>query len=94
YTRAFGDGPRNFEPFMVSDVDDTRAGTPNSTPQIQRETFQLSTDLTCIAALHGGSSVSTGIELVTRQATIRYLYHLGYRGHMKYSEECVMEIFS
>ncbi|GFT46180.1 SWIM-type domain-containing protein, partial [Trichonephila clavipes] len=27
YTRAFGDGPRNFEPWS-SDVDDTRAGTP------------------------------------------------------------------
>ncbi|GFW67438.1 hypothetical protein TNCV_3391091 [Trichonephila clavipes] len=26
YTRAFGDGPRNFEPWS-SDVDDTRAGT-------------------------------------------------------------------
>ncbi|GFX63932.1 hypothetical protein TNCV_41081 [Trichonephila clavipes] len=35
-------------------------------------TFQLSTDLTCISALHGGG---TGLELVTRQATIRYLYH-------------------
>ncbi|GFY18759.1 methyltransf_25 domain-containing protein [Trichonephila clavipes] len=29
YTRAFGDGPRNFEPWS-SDVDDTRAGTPFS----------------------------------------------------------------
>ncbi|GFW83470.1 hypothetical protein TNCV_2512551 [Trichonephila clavipes] len=31
YTRAFGDGPRNFEPWL-SDVDDTWAGTlsPNS----------------------------------------------------------------
>ncbi|GFW22555.1 putative DD41D transposase [Trichonephila clavipes] len=28
YTRAFGDGPRNFEPWS-SDVDDTRAGTPS-----------------------------------------------------------------
>ncbi|GFU66085.1 hypothetical protein TNCV_4480311 [Trichonephila clavipes] len=36
YTRAFGDGPRNFEPWS-SDVDDTSAGTlsPNchTTPQ-------------------------------------------------------------
>ncbi|GFW01466.1 hypothetical protein TNCV_5031161 [Trichonephila clavipes] len=28
YTRAFGDGPRNFEPWS-SDVDDTLAGTPS-----------------------------------------------------------------
>ncbi|GFV89735.1 hypothetical protein TNCV_827271 [Trichonephila clavipes] len=28
YTRAFGDGPRNFEPWL-SDVDDTLAGTPS-----------------------------------------------------------------
>ncbi|GFT32154.1 hypothetical protein TNCV_428021 [Trichonephila clavipes] len=28
YTRAFGDGPRNFEPWS-SDVNDTRAGTPS-----------------------------------------------------------------
>ncbi|GFY25240.1 uncharacterized protein TNCV_2483611 [Trichonephila clavipes] len=28
YTRAFGDGPRNFEPWS-SDVDDTRAGNPS-----------------------------------------------------------------
>ncbi|GFX08037.1 hypothetical protein TNCV_1237171 [Trichonephila clavipes] len=28
YARAFGDGPRNFEPWS-SDVDDTRAGTPS-----------------------------------------------------------------
>ncbi|GFT16504.1 hypothetical protein TNCV_281371 [Trichonephila clavipes] len=29
YTRAFGDGPRNFEPWS-NDVDDTRAGTLSS----------------------------------------------------------------
>ncbi|GFV55454.1 uncharacterized protein TNCV_3776411 [Trichonephila clavipes] len=28
YTRAFGDGPRNFEPWS-SDVEDTRGGTPS-----------------------------------------------------------------
>ncbi|GFW74839.1 hypothetical protein TNCV_5138181 [Trichonephila clavipes] len=36
--------------------------------------FQLSTDLTYNAALHGGSS-GTGLEIVTRQAPIRYLDH-------------------
>ncbi|GFT58704.1 hypothetical protein TNCV_1360681 [Trichonephila clavipes] len=47
YTRAFGDGPRDFEPWS-SDVDDTCAGNP---------------------------SPSTGLEPVTKQATVRYLYH-------------------
>ncbi|GFW61243.1 hypothetical protein TNCV_3377581 [Trichonephila clavipes] len=67
YTRAFGDGPRIFEPWS-SDVDDI-IFSPNyrTTPT---GTFQLSTDLTCIAALHGGSLVVLGF--VTRQATIRY----------------------
>ncbi|GFX30303.1 HTH CENPB-type domain-containing protein [Trichonephila clavipes] len=37
--------------------------------------FQLSKDLTCITDLHGGSLVVLGSKLVTRQATIRYLYH-------------------
>ncbi|GFU03677.1 hypothetical protein TNCV_199971 [Trichonephila clavipes] len=37
--------------------------------------FELSTDLTCIAPLYGGVFSGTGLELVTRQATIRYLDH-------------------
>ncbi|GFU08391.1 hypothetical protein TNCV_4188101 [Trichonephila clavipes] len=37
--------------------------------------FQLSTDLTCIAAPTRRVFSGTGLELVTRQATIRYLYH-------------------
>ncbi|GFX66702.1 hypothetical protein TNCV_2059961 [Trichonephila clavipes] len=36
-------------------------------------TFQLSIDLTCIAALHGGSFCGTGLELETCQTMIRYL---------------------
>ncbi|GFW05648.1 hypothetical protein TNCV_5025121 [Trichonephila clavipes] len=37
YTRAFGDGPRHFEPWSwSSDEDDTLAGTPTTTPH-QRE---------------------------------------------------------
>ncbi|GFW44780.1 hypothetical protein TNCV_4510941 [Trichonephila clavipes] len=59
YTRAFGDGPRNLEPWS-SDVDDTRADTPSLNYHTNGRTFQLSTDLTCIAALHGGSSVVLG----------------------------------
>ncbi|GFX01108.1 hypothetical protein TNCV_4580741 [Trichonephila clavipes] len=47
YTRAFGDGPRNFEPWS-SDVDDTSAGIPSpnyhTTPtgsQLMRMTPEL-----------------------------------------------------
>ncbi|GFW07283.1 hypothetical protein TNCV_3694751 [Trichonephila clavipes] len=56
YRRAFGDGPRNFESWL-SDVDDTRAASPSPNYHTNGRAFQLSTDLTCIAALHGGSSV-------------------------------------
>ncbi|GFW12604.1 hypothetical protein TNCV_818561 [Trichonephila clavipes] len=39
------------------------------------KTLELSTDLECISVLHGGSFSGTGLELLTRQATICYLYH-------------------
>ncbi|GFU84658.1 hypothetical protein TNCV_5109151, partial [Trichonephila clavipes] len=58
YTRAFGDGPRNFEA-RSSDEGDTRAG-----PSLLTTTLPLggglsfSTDLTCIDSLHGGSFVA------------------------------------
>ncbi|GFW82354.1 hypothetical protein TNCV_3818351 [Trichonephila clavipes] len=61
YTRAFGDRPRNFEPWS-SDEDDTRAGTPSPNYHTNGRRFQLSTDLTCIAALHGGSLVVLGLN--------------------------------
>ncbi|GFT39687.1 putative oxidoreductase GLYR1 homolog [Trichonephila clavipes] len=48
YMRAFGDGPRNFEPWS-SDVDYTSAGTRSPNNHTSRRTFQLSIDLTCIA---------------------------------------------
>ncbi|GFW43433.1 hypothetical protein TNCV_4612941 [Trichonephila clavipes] len=56
YTRAFGDGPRKFEPWS-SDVDDTWAGSLSPNYHTNGRTFPLSTDLACIAALHGGSLV-------------------------------------
>ncbi|GFT55678.1 ccmar2 transposase [Trichonephila clavipes] len=55
FTRSFGDGPRNFEPWS-SDVDDT----PSPIYHTNERTFELSTDLTGIAALHGGSLVILG----------------------------------
>ncbi|GFX44685.1 hypothetical protein TNCV_2427691 [Trichonephila clavipes] len=71
YTRAFGDGPRNFEPWS-RDLDETRAGTRSPNYHTSGRTFQLSIDLTCPTrrVLSG-----TGLDLVTRQATIRCLYH-------------------
>ncbi|GFY04332.1 hypothetical protein TNCV_4414201 [Trichonephila clavipes] len=61
YTRAFGDGPRHFEPWS-SDGDDTLAGTPlfKLPHHTNGRTFDLSTDLKRIAALHGGSLVVLG----------------------------------
>ncbi|GFX24879.1 hypothetical protein TNCV_3451511 [Trichonephila clavipes] len=57
YSRVFGDGPRNFEPW-TSQEDDTRDGipSPNYHSTSNGKTFELSTDLICIDPLHGGSS--------------------------------------
>ncbi|GFW34208.1 hypothetical protein TNCV_384241 [Trichonephila clavipes] len=61
YSRAFGDGPRNFEPWS-SDEEDTWADTPSpkypTTPK--RGYLSSRTDLTCIAPLHDESSVVLG----------------------------------
>ncbi|GFV24521.1 hypothetical protein TNCV_814051 [Trichonephila clavipes] len=62
YTRAFGDGPRNCEPWS-SDEDDTGAGTLSPNYHTNGRTFELSTDLTYIAPLHGGSSAALGSNL-------------------------------
>ncbi|GFX44096.1 hypothetical protein TNCV_4118921 [Trichonephila clavipes] len=75
YTRAFGDGPRNFEPWS-SDVDDTRAGTPSpnyhTTPTEDVSALdRLNVHRCPTRRVFSGSE----LELVTRQATVRYLYH-------------------
>ncbi|GFU12993.1 RNase H domain-containing protein [Trichonephila clavipes] len=57
YTKAFGDGPRNFEPWS-SDEDETCAGTPSPRYHTKPRMFEFSTNLTCIAPLHGGSTVA------------------------------------
>ncbi|GFY18712.1 uncharacterized protein TNCV_2399341 [Trichonephila clavipes] len=51
YSRAFGEGSRNFEP-RSSDEDDTRAGTPSPNYHTTPTGGRLSSDLTCIAPLH------------------------------------------
>ncbi|GFX14484.1 uncharacterized protein TNCV_1616671 [Trichonephila clavipes] len=57
---GFCNGPRNFEPWS-SDVDDTcELAPPSPNYHTNGRTFQLSTDLACIAALHGGSLVVLG----------------------------------
>ncbi|GFS54163.1 hypothetical protein TNCV_2527031 [Trichonephila clavipes] len=65
YTRVFGDGPRNFEPWS-SDMDDHTPPTGGrlSSRQIERASH-----------LQRRVFSGTGLELVTRQATIRYLDH-------------------
>ncbi|GFU30488.1 hypothetical protein TNCV_1687451 [Trichonephila clavipes] len=56
---AFGDGPRNFEPWL-SDKDDTWLAPSSPNYHTNGRTFELSADLTCIAPLHGGSSMVPG----------------------------------
>ncbi|GFX33062.1 hypothetical protein TNCV_5042301 [Trichonephila clavipes] len=82
YTRAFGDGPRNFEPWS-SDVDDPWTGTPSPNYHTNGWTFHLSTDLTCIAALHGESLVVMGSNSRDKASHDPIPIPLGYRGHWK-----------
>ncbi|GFV42674.1 alpha-2 adrenergic receptor [Trichonephila clavipes] len=74
YTRALGEGPRNFEPWS-SNVDDTGAGTPSPNYHTNGRTFQLSTDLTCIAALQDRSLVWYWARTYDMPTMIRYLDH-------------------
>ncbi|GFW97685.1 uncharacterized protein TNCV_1424491 [Trichonephila clavipes] len=74
YTRAFGDGPRNFEPWS-SDVDDTRAGTPSLTTTHQREDVSALDRFNVHRCPTRRVFSGTGIEPVTKQAMVRYLYH-------------------
>ncbi|GFS79538.1 hypothetical protein TNCV_2370491 [Trichonephila clavipes] len=74
YTKASGDGSRNLEP-LSSNEDDAYAGTPLSKllHHTNGRKFEISTDLMCIAPLHGGSSAVLGLELITRRPCVRYL---------------------
>ncbi|GFV01709.1 hypothetical protein TNCV_2774051 [Trichonephila clavipes] len=62
YTRAFGDGPRNFEPWS-SDVDDTLAPPPNyhTTPTGGRFSYRFNVHRCPTRRVFSG----TGIELMT-----------------------------
>ncbi|GFT87593.1 uncharacterized protein TNCV_4302211 [Trichonephila clavipes] len=75
YTRAFGDGPRNFEPWS-SDVDDTWVGTPllTTTPH-QREDVSALDRFNVHRCPTRRVFSGTGLEPVTKQAMVRYLYH-------------------
>ncbi|GFW08657.1 hypothetical protein TNCV_2776781 [Trichonephila clavipes] len=61
YSRVFGDGPRNFEPWP-SDGDDTGAGTTSANFHSRPEGGRLSFDIFNMhrPPLHGGSSVVLG----------------------------------
>ncbi|GFY26726.1 uncharacterized protein TNCV_4374721, partial [Trichonephila clavipes] len=74
YTRAFGDGPRNFEPWS-SDVDDILAGTPLLTTLPQREDVSALDRFNVHRCPTRRVFSGTGLELVTKLATFRYLYH-------------------
>ncbi|GFU76742.1 hypothetical protein TNCV_2391371 [Trichonephila clavipes] len=75
YTRAFSDGPRNFK-LWPSDEDDTGAGTPspNYHPSPREDVSALdrfSVHRCPTRRVFSGS----GLKLVTKPATIQYLYH-------------------
>ncbi|GFV01776.1 hypothetical protein TNCV_2258371 [Trichonephila clavipes] len=57
YTRAFGDGPQFLNHGQVTWTTPELAPPSPNYHTTNGRTFQLSTDLTCIAALHGGSLV-------------------------------------
>ncbi|GFV47423.1 hypothetical protein TNCV_4830791 [Trichonephila clavipes] len=59
YSRAFGDVPRNFEPWL-SDEDEHELAPPSPNYHTNGRTFELSTNLMCIATLHGGLSAILG----------------------------------
>ncbi|GFT34447.1 hypothetical protein TNCV_4124401 [Trichonephila clavipes] len=78
YSRVFGDGSRNFEPWSNGE-DGTWAGTPSPnfhTPH-QREDVLAPTNLTCISH-HSTRWVfsSTRLELMIRRLQVCYLDHL------------------
>ncbi|GFU95399.1 hypothetical protein TNCV_3790821 [Trichonephila clavipes] len=74
--RTFGDGPRNFEPWS-SDADDTLTGTPLlTTTSHQREDFSALDRFSMHCCSTWRVCSGTGLELVTKPATIRYLYNL------------------
>ncbi|GFW57448.1 uncharacterized protein TNCV_543581 [Trichonephila clavipes] len=75
YTRAFGDGPRHFEPWS-SDVDDTELAPllPTTTPH-QREDVSVLDRFSVHRCPTRWVFSGTRLELVTQPATIRYLYH-------------------
>ncbi|GFX75768.1 hypothetical protein TNCV_2237401 [Trichonephila clavipes] len=72
YTRAFGDGPRNFEPWS-SDV--RRHPLQTTTPH-QREDVSALDRFSVHCYPTRRVFMDTGLELLTKPATIRYLYHL------------------
>ncbi|GFW27647.1 uncharacterized protein TNCV_765291 [Trichonephila clavipes] len=73
YTRAFGDGPRNFEPWSVTWT------TPELAPPLLTTTPHQREDVSTLQILHRCPTrrvfSGTGLEPVTKQATVRYLYH-------------------
>ncbi|GFX02454.1 hypothetical protein TNCV_3065191 [Trichonephila clavipes] len=75
YTRAFGDGPRNFEPWS-SDVDDTLASMASPNYHTTQTVDVSALDRFSVHRCPTRRVFSgTGLELVTMPATIRYLYH-------------------
>ncbi|GFT93960.1 uncharacterized protein TNCV_2133441 [Trichonephila clavipes] len=75
YTRAFGDGPRNFEPWSVTWTTPELAPPLLTTPPHQREDISALDRFNVHRCPTRRVFSGTGLELVTKQATFRYLYH-------------------
>ncbi|GFU44711.1 hypothetical protein TNCV_1612951 [Trichonephila clavipes] len=89
YTRAFGDGPRNFEPWS-SDVDDTLSWHPLSlttTPHQREDVSALDRFNVHRCHLHGEVFSGTWIELMTCLPWLDTLTTLGYRSPFKFLED-------
>ncbi|GFX40890.1 sucrase-isomaltase, intestinal [Trichonephila clavipes] len=70
YTRAFGDGPRNFEPLTWTTPDGLLTTTPHQREDVSA-LDRFNVHLCPTRRVFSG----TGLEPVTKQATVRYLYH-------------------
>ncbi|GFX65140.1 uncharacterized protein TNCV_4820311 [Trichonephila clavipes] len=76
YTRAFGDQPRHFEPWQVTWTTPELAPPLLTTTPHQREDVSALDRFSMHRCPKRRVFSGIGLELVTKPATIRYLYHL------------------
>ncbi|GFV27477.1 uncharacterized protein TNCV_4267161 [Trichonephila clavipes] len=82
-TKAFDDGPRNFEPWSRTWMTPELAPPLLTTTPHQRENVSTLNRFNVHRCPTRRVFSGTGLELVTRQATIRIPIPLGYRGQIQ-----------